>query len=274
MKYISICVLLIACIVACGCTAEKLQEKHVAGGNMSVIFIDVGQGDSELIIYNNTATLIDGGGTEYGATVVHTLREYGISHLDYVILTHEHMDHMGGLATVENEYDIHNFVYSTCDTKFCIVHLLNPSSGQKMRARAGTMLDLDPDVNMRVLSPPDARFTDVNDNSVVMLLTYGDSSFLFMGDAEKGAEEVMLDTYTWELNVDVLKVGHHGSSGSVTQEFLQVTTPKLVVISVGENNQYGHPAESTLNLLSKIPILRTDIEGTIVIETDGKEIRI
>jgi competence protein ComEC len=271
MKYIYI--LLVACIIACGCTVEKLQEKHVSGKNMSVIFIDVGQGDSELIIYNNTATLIDGGDTEYGATVVHTLREYGVSHLDYVILTHEHMDHMGGLATVSTEYDIQNFVYSSCDTKLCIVQLLNRADGQKIRARAGTILALDPDVKMRVLSPPDARFTDVNDNSVVVLLTYGDSSFLFMGDAEKGAEEYMMNTYTWELNVDVLKVGHHGSSGSITQEFLQETTPDIAVISVGKNNQYGHPAQSTLSLLSKIKVLRTDEQGTIVIETDGKEIR-
>ena len=182
-------------------------------------------------------------------------------------MTHEHEDHFGGLQQVLTEYSTDNFVYSTCDSKSCITRILNRvSQSQQIKARAGTILDVDPDIDMRVLSPPQGGFADVNDNSVVIKLAYGDKSYLFMGDAEEGAEEYMMDTYD-DLDIDIIKVGHHGSDNSLTQEFLDATTPEKAVISVGDGNSYGHPTQSTLDLLSRnnIEVLRTDKIGDIVL---------
>jgi competence protein ComEC len=271
MKHWVVLILLILCM---GCM-NRITEPPVApdnGKNISVIFIDVGQGDSILILYNNTATLIDAGKTEYGITVLQYLKRFGVTHLNYVVMTHEHEDHFGGFQAVFTEYIPDIFIYTRCDSQACNKRVLSPVKGKSetIHPRAGTLLNMDPDLNMKVLSPPSGGFTDVNDNSIVIRMDYGKTSFLFMGDAEKGAEEYMMDTGE-DLDIDVLKVGHHGSSDSVTDEFMKETTPEIAVISVGESNSYGHPDQITIDILRNAGtrIFRTDQDGSVLIESDG-----
>lgn len=250
-------------------------------GNLTVRYLDVGQGDSELLQFNGKNMLIDGGEVDQGSRVVSYLRSYGVSSLDLVVATHPHSDHIGGLAAVLRVFPVKNFLDSgqtySSQTYENLLKLVDQKNINYTVAVRGQKVNFDPGLQIMILNPPQGMVDDnVNDNSVVLKITYGEISFLFMGDAEVSAEKSMLSSGL-DLHADVLKAGHHGSSTSSSPEFIKAVDPDIKIIEVGANNDYHHPAPKTLNTLMQIgahieksAVYRTDLSGTIDITTDGR----
>ena len=242
-------------------------------GELRVSFIDVGQGDSEFIeLPNGETLLIDAGTNETGADVVNYIESLGYSSIDYVVGTHPHEDHIGGLDDVIRTFDIGS-VYMpkvTADTKTFedVLDAVDEKGLTINTAKAGVTLVDGDRLSVKMLAPVLDEYDNTNDYSAVIKVVYGDTSFLFTGDAEEYAESLI----TGDVDSDVLKVGHHGSSTSTGEAFLERVSPSYAVISCGLGNSYGHPHTETIEKLGGIPVFRTDEMGTIVATSDGSEI--
>lgn len=259
--------------------SDTVANKIVSGKeDLKVSFIDVGQADSILIqTPDGKNMLIDAGNNDDGSKVVSYLKNMGITQLDIIAGTHPHEDHIGGLDTVINMFKIGKIympkVTSTTQTFKDVITAINNKGMTITTPIPGTTVDLDSDVNLEILAPNGDSYEDLNNYSIVFKLTYGSKSFLFTGDAEGISENEMLSK-GYNLKADVLKVGHHGSNSSTTSEFLSAVSPKYAVISVGKDNSYGHPTQTTLDKLKNadVNVYRTDISGTIVAICDGSNI--
>lgn len=245
-----------------------------AEGKLTVSYIDVGQGDSELIILPNGKTiLIDAGSA--GTGVAQFIKSRGITRLDYVIVTHNHEDHIGGMAEVINTFDIGEIYMPekphTTKTFENLLLAIDAKGLKINKATAGTVIYEDSDTNAALLAPS-ADFDDLNNSSAILKLTYKDTSFLFTGDAERES----LALISGNPDSDVYKVGHHGSSNATTEAFLDAVTPEHAIISCGAGNSYGHPHSEVLAMLSArgIKVYRTDECGTINAVSDGVNITI
>lgn len=244
-------------------------------GELRVSFIDVGQGDSEFIeLPNGETMLIDAGTNETGTDVVNYIESLGYSSIDYVVGTHPHEDHIGGLDDVINSFEIGS-VYMpkvTADTKTFedVLDAVAEKGLSINTAKAGVSIVDGEDLSVKMLAPVLDEYDNTNDYSAVIKVVYGDTSFLFTGDAEEYAESLI----TGDVDSDVLKVGHHGSSTSTGEAFLERVSPSYAVISCGFDNSYGHPHIETMEKLGSlgIPVFRTDEMGTIVATSDGSEI--
>ena len=242
-------------------------------GELRVSFIDVGQGDSEFIeLPNGETLLIDAGTNETGADVVNYIESLGYSSIDYVVGTHPHEDHIGGLDDVINSFEIGS-VYMpkvTADTKTFedVLDAVDEKGLTINTAKAGVTLVDGDGLSVKMLAPVLDEYDNTNDYSAVIRIVYDDTSFIFMGDAEQYAEDLI----TGDVDSDVLKVGHHGSSTSTGEAFLERVSPSYAVISCGLGNSYGHPHTETIEKLGGIPVFRTDEMGTIVATSDGSEI--
>jgi len=255
-------------------TAPQPPEKPAA--NLKVHFIDVGQGDCILIEDGTSAMLIDAGNPENGPDIVSYIKKLGINRLDFVIATHPHADHIGGMADVINAFDIGKLIMPKVEhttRTFENLLLTIRNKGLKITAPVpGTEYRLG-NTSFTILAPNSSSYKNLNDYSVVVRLTYGSTSFLFTGDAEQTSEKEIL-AKGYNIKSDVLKVGHHGSKTSTTTRFLDAVSPRYAVMCVGANNQYGHPAPETLSKLAErgIKVYRTDEAGTIIATSDGKSI--
>lgn len=240
----------------------------------SVVFLDVGQADSALVGCNGHYMLIDGGNRGDSNLVYTVLEREGISHLDIVVGTHAHEDHIGGIPGA--------FEYADADLTLCPVTEYGSKVFQNFAAAAekkGGGLTVPQVGDTYMLG--DAIITilgvnggkDTNDTSIVLKVQYGEISFLFTGDAELEAEQTILNTGA-DLSATVLKVGHHGSDTSTSYVFLREIMPTYAVISVGAGNDYGHPTEEALSRLrdENAQIFRTDLQGDITFVSNGKEI--
>lgn len=254
--------------------AQQPPEKPAT--NLKVHFIDVGQGDCILIEDGTSAMLIDAGNPENGPGIVSYIKNLGTQKLNFVLATHPHADHIGGMADVINAFDVEKIIMpkATHTTRtFENLLLTIQNKGLKITAPVpGTEYKLG-DASFTILAPNSSSYKDLNDYSVVIKLKYGSTSFLFTGDAEAVSENEIL-ARGYDVKANVLKVGHHGSTSSTTERFLDAVSPRYAVICVGANNQYGHPAPETLSKLAErgIKIYRTDEAGTIVATSDGKSI--
>lgn len=237
---------------------------------LRVYFIDVGQGDAILIDLASTEILIDGGDGD--TNIVNFLDDYIDGSLEVMIATHPHADHIGGLIdvfdafTVDNVWTDGEIVSSKVYTDFMSKA---SSSGAQMHISHRDDSIVTGNLTLKVLNPPSPLFADVNENSIVVQLDYGNMNFLFMGDAGVAAETSMRDA--GELsNIDVLKVGHHGSNSATSTMFLSIVEPEIAIYMAGYDNSYGHPYKVTINNLTDFgaTIYGTDVDGTITVTTN------
>lgn len=244
---------------------------------MKVHFIDVGQGDSILIQVNYKNILIDSGPKDEKDKLVKYLNSLNIHQFDYVIATHPHEDHIGNMAYIINNYKVLNFYSPKIDNNTTSFENMAEALSRKnlkikiLKANAST-INLGENALVEVFSPNLDYYDNLNNYSPIIKISYGHNSFLFTGDAEEEIEQEII-TNNFNLKSDVLKVAHHGSSTSTTKSFLDSVKPKIAVISVGKNNSYGHPTKDTLNKLKESKVYRTDINGNIVITSDGNTIK-
>lgn len=250
-------------------------------GNMKIHYIDVGQGDATLVQVNGENLLIDAGPNKSAESLVQYLKGIGITTINHVIATHPHEDHIGGMDEVFEAFEIKNFyspkVEHTTKTFEKMIKAV-ANEGLKIttiKAGDGSKIDLGEGTKVEIFSPVDDKYHELNDYSPIMKITFGNDSFLFTGDSEKFAEKQVIANGE-NIDADVLKVGHHGSTTSSSEEFIKKVSPKIAIIPVGEGNDYGHPHKEILELLNKnnIKLLRTDLEGTIVLESDGTSIKV
>lgn len=255
----------------------KKTDKNIVG-NIQVHYIDVGQADSILITQNGHSMLIDGGNNQDSELVTNYLRKQGISKLDYVVGTHPHEDHIGGLDAVIKEFDIETIYMpkktATTKTYKDVITAIKNRNMKITLPKRGTVFKLG-DAECTILAPDNKEYEDVNNYSIVIKLIYKDTSFLFTGDAEGESEKEILKS-GYNIKADVLKVGHHGSASSTTEKFLNEVSPKYAVISCGKENKYGHPHKETIKALNtkNIQLYRTDKIGTIIVTSNGKDISV
>lgn len=256
--------------------AEIVLPKKQASGTLQVYFLDVGQGDSTLIVTpKHQYILIDAGNNDQGKNVVKYLTHLGVKTLDVMIATHPDADHIGGLDDVLKAFDVKEVYapkvsHNTVTFEDFLTAVKNEGRTIKT-AKAGVSLELE-GINAEFLSPINDYGDELNDWSAVLKVTYKETSFLFAGDAEYSAEKDMLAGNS-NLKADVLKVGHHGSKTSTSKAFADAVSPRYAIISVGKNN-YGHPDSGILARIKNINAVayRTDKQGTITAVSDGKKI--
>lgn len=251
------------------------MEAPPEGSSFEVHFIDVGQADAALVICDGRYMLIDGGNAEDSDLIYAYLERHGARHLDCMVASHAHEDHIGGLSGALN--------YATVDTAFSPVTDYNTKVFQDMVKYLGEQgksltvpvpgekFDLG-SAKVEILGPV-REYDETNNTSIVLRVDYGETSFLFTGDMETSAEEDLMD-YGGNLQATVLKAGHHGSSTSTGYRFLREVMPQYAVISVGEGNKYGHPSDEVLSRFrdAGTQVYRTDMQGHIIAVSDGKTV--
>ena len=281
MRKIRIVLLICLCLLVVGCanpfveSNDKTSISTFNGGTLRVNYIDVGQGDSIFIqLPNNETMLIDAGEAYKSDNVINYLNNLGITKIDYVIGTHPHTDHIGGLEEVINTFDIGSIYMprasSTSKTYEDLLTTIS-SKGLKVKTAKSGVVVLDEDnLKLEFIAPNSDSYSELNNYSAVLKLTYLDNTFLFMGDAETLSEEEI----TSEIKADVIKVGHHGSDSSSSLEFVKKVSPEYAIIMVGEGNSYNHPYQSIIDRYESVgaKVLRTDLDGNIICDCEGSTV--
>lgn len=265
-----------------GCTNST---KPFSGNSNELIihFINVGQGDSILIQVNNKNLLIDAGPKSSRKDLIDYLDDLKLKNIDYIIATHPHEDHIGGMAKVIDNYTIGKFYApKITHTSKTFEGMINSLKRKNLKIntiiRGTNSIDLGNGTTFTVF-PPEKTISEesskinYNDYSPIIKLTYYNTSFLFTGDSEELSEKKLIENND-DIATNVLKLGHHGSETSTSEEFLNRVNPSIAVASLGYLNEYGHPHKKTLDKLKtkNITLYRTDIDGTIILTSDGNKI--
>lgn len=295
MKIKRVLLMLLAAVMVfgmCGCDvldefldydqSEPTKERSVAEGELISHYIDVGQGDSEFIeLPDGKTMLIDAGTYKSADTIISYIDGLGYSKIDYLVGTHPHADHIGGMADVVKAFDIGQIYMPNASTNTkTFENLLTTIQDKNMKvktAKAGMNITKSESLGFSVdiLAPISEKYDGLNNYSVVIMIEFGENRFLYMGDAEKTVEDELLDGGT-DVQADVIKVGHHGSKTSSSAEFVKAVAAEYAVFSLGEDNDYGHPHKQTVDRWNKIgaEMYRTDEKGTITISSDGSNITV
>ena len=247
-----------------------------ASGDLEVVFLDVGQGDAALLRHAEVTVLIDTG-RHQANDVVPALTARGVDHLDLLVVTHPHADHIGQFDRVMAAVDVDEVWWSgavaTSQTFARAVAALEDADAAYEEPRAGDTTTIGP-LTFEVVGPPvGANLRDLNNSSLAMRITYGDVRLLFTGDAEAPAESIMVSHHATTLDAEVLNLGHHGSSTSTTPAFLAAVDPDVAVYSAGAGNSYGHPHAEVLDRLDAAGVATygTDVHGAVMVTTDGSD---
>lgn len=272
------CIIILACAIMALCliwaSGGHGPNAPASAGNLTVHFIDVGQGDSILIRAGGRSMLVDGGRSDAGPKLSSYLKSQSVQTIDVLVSTHPHADHIGGLSTILKEFPVKRVVDSgivhptqTYESYLTLIDRLNIPYTV---GEAGQTIDLGSGVKVEVLAPPaDKNEGGANENSIVLKVAYHGVSFLLMGDAGWPEERYLMDA-GYDLKSDVYKVPHHGSQYSASKAFISKVGPVVSVIEVGQND-YGHPAPKTIAMLEDAgsAVYRTDLNGSVVVTTDG-----
>lgn len=266
---------LIFIILLYSCSTPPLSSTEL----MEVHFIDVGQGDAILVQVNDKNLLIDSGPKESSSNLFNYLTSLHINKLDYIIATHPHEDHIGNMYSVIKKFDIGEFfapkvIHTSKSFERMVESLISKNKKINVFDTNTTSIDLGENIEISIYSPLPKDYGDnMNLYSAIFRIKYGSTSFLFTGDAEKSNEEEILSSNSL-IKSNVLKVGHHGSSTSTSQFFLEAVNPEITIISVGQDNSYNHPNSKILKLINSIgsKVYRTDKDSTVVLISDGVNI--
>lgn len=245
-------------------------------GKLTVHYIDVGQADSILVVQGDEAMLIDAGNGGDKDTIASYIEGLGITSINYLIGTHPHEDHIGSLAHIVNSFDIGKVYFPkvTANTRV-FQNFVEAVKGKNLSLTVPKVNSsfYVGDAKCTILAPNSSSYTSTNNYSIVIKVEYGSTSFLLTGDAEVLSEEEMLAN-NLDVSATVLKLGHHGSKTATSEAFLDAVNPSYAVVSVGANNKYNLPGVEVMQQLESrgIPVYRTDESGTIVAESDGKNI--
>ena len=254
---------------------NTIENEAVIAGNLRVYYLDVGQADSILVIDKEKTMLIDAGTNEEGQTVVNFLKDKGITRIDYLVGTHPHEDHIGGLDDVIDNFDIGTIYMPKMQTTTkTFEDVLDSIANKNLQVTTPVVGDtfnlIDAKCTIMAVDTQDTE-DNLNLSSIVIRMTYGGNSFLFMGDAEAEVEEAR----SWQP-ADVLKVGHHGSKTSSSQNFIYQVMPSIAIIQVGKDNSYNLPNQETIDKLNAVgaKVYRTDESGNILVTSDGSNIQV
>lgn len=257
-------------------SGRSLNSAPDADSELEIHFLDVGQGDSTLITCDGHSMLVDAGKNDQGTEIQSYLESKGITEFDYVIGTHPDSDHIGGLDVILYKFDTGQVFMPDYakDTKTYddVVQVIKNKNLKRSQPGVGDTYELG-GAEFTIVAPNKDYGDQANDYSIGFLLTHGENTFLFTGDAEEDSEEDMAANDI-PLKADVYKVAHHGSKTASTEEFMEKVDPEYAVISAGEGNSYGHPHAEVMNRLRSmgVKVFRTDEQGTIVLTSDGKTI--
>ena len=280
VKMIIACVLTLALFCACTVTVN-LGGAGAPGasdsGKLVMHFLDVGQGDAIFAeLPNGETMLVDAGENYHGQGIIDYVQSRGYSRLDYVVATHPHEDHIGSMAYIVRNFDVGSICMPDVTANTATFEaLLKAIKAKKLRiknGRAGVRLFGDGNLTADIIAPDTPNEKDLNNSSVVILLTYGSVSCLLTGDAETKE----LNAISADMHATVLKAGHHGSKTSTTQALLKKIEPQVTVISCGKNNEYGHPNTEVLQMLKNAgsTVYRTDRDKTVILKTDGSSLTV
>lgn len=257
---------------------------NAPSGNLEAYILDVGQGDCIFLRSPSGNTmLVDTGESSAFGTVDSFLSSQGVDMLDVVVATHPHSDHIGGMSKIIESYEIGAFympeVAHNTPTFEKMLTALEQNDVNVFKAVASktSVIEWDDQTEVRLLSPFNVTYDEINDYSIVIRVKFGNTSILLTGDAENLAERLMLKQLPGSyFRANVLKIGHHGASTSTLEKFLATVDPEIAVISVGEGNDYGHPTKTTLTKLENagIMIYRTDLNSTVKITMDGSKVAV
>lgn len=263
-------------------TTETINVEVSDEELLKIHYLDVGQANCTLVQYGDIEFLIDGGNVDDGDDIVNYINALGIDDIEYVVATHPHEDHIGGLPTIMSAFTIDNVYTPYIEDEYIpttaiynkFESVIDNKGINEIHPNNEDVIFSNNDIEFSVIFDGRVKSSDLNDYSIITKLEYKNTSYSFTGDSTSGSEDLIMDYYKDDLSAlksDVLLVGHHGSSTSTTNKFLKAVSPIYAIISCEKGNSYGHPHVETLQKLKGIDTYRTDVEGTIVIVSDGKE---
>ena len=261
-------------------TTTQMPEMANPSGELTLTMIDVGQADSFLLVQDGKTMLVDCGTRSTGEDVVKYLNEQGITRLDYVIGTHPHDDHMGGMYDVITNFEIGKIIMPevevgkvTTNWYVKLMQEIKQGAYELEYAKLGAVYDLG-EANFKIIGPIETDESNLNNYSIVLKVTFGDMDVIMTGDAETKVERDIIDSGE-ALDAEILKIGHHGSDTSSSDEFLDAVSPLYALISAKVGNKYEHPIKSTMQKLEKrkIEVYRTDENGTVVATITANDVK-
>ncbi|WP_243108657.1 ComEC/Rec2 family competence protein [Clostridium rectalis] len=283
LKFIQCLIIVFLVLTIGGCNIEvnkdvlnNSKENVTEKGKLKVHYIDVGQGDSILLQFEDKNMLIDAGTNASAKNLIKYLNNVAVKKIDFLIATHPHEDHIGGMDDIIKNFNIGTMYMpkKTANTK-TFKDVVSAMKSKNIKAKepvAGEKFNFG-DTVCEIMAPNKSKYDNINNYSIVVKVTHNNKSFLFAGDAEGVSEKEILKK-GFNISADVLKLGHHGSHSSTTNEFLKRVKPKYAVVCAGRGNDYGHPHKEIVGKLREtgVKLYRTDENGTIVATSDGKNI--